>query len=479
MNFLDVIKSNEFLKRAYDFSRYAHLGQKRKNGEPYFNHCLAAAETISTWGLDEVSIASALLHDVIDDTKYSLEDIKKEFGEEVAFLVDGVTKISRIKYRGIETEIENLRKMILALSEDLRVILIKLADRLHNLRTLESLPPFKQKRIALETMEIYAPLAYRLGMQKLSGEMEDLSFKYIYPQENEWLKKNVLDCYEAREKYLEKVKPIILGEMKNMNLESVLIESRAKRYSSLYKKLLRYDMDIEKIYDLVAIRIIMKNVADCYATLGIVHKLWPPLPNRIKDYIALPKPNGYRSLHTTVFCLDKKIIEIQIRTEEMHKENEYGIAAHWAYENFKGTKKYTAGLASYASKKELAWVSQLSVWQKTYNNDPVEFLQSLKIDFFNERILAITPTGEVIDLPVGATPVDFAYQIHSTIGNECVGAKINGRLVALHHELRSGDVVEILTQKGKKPSVSWLDFVKTSGARSQIKAYIRRKRTLR
>lgn len=473
-NLKTILTTSDLVRRAHAFSKNAHKGQKRQNGEPYFNHCVSAASSVSEWGLDEVSVAAALLHDVSEDTQIPIESIKKEFGEEVAFLVDGVTKISRIKYRGVEVEVENLRKMILALSKDLRVVLIKLADRLHNVRTLDALPPPKQKRIALETMEIYAPLAYRLGMQKLSGELEDLSFKYIYPQEYGWLIKNVRDRYEEREKYLDRAKPTLLSELKKAGIVPLVLESRAKRYASLYKKLLRYDMDIEKIYDLVAMRIIMKNVADCYAALGIVHNLWPPLPGRIKDYIALPKPNGYRSLHTTVFCIENKIIEIQLRTKEMHTENENGIAAHWAYENIKGSKKYTARFASFADKKELAWVNQLTAWQSSYQSDPDDFLESLKVDFFKDRIFAVTPRGKVIDLPVGATPVDFAYQIHSDIGNECVGARVNGRIASLNYALRSGDIVEILTQKNKKPSVSWLDFVKTSTAEHHIKLHLKK-----
>jgi len=467
---LDVlIKENNKIKKAYDLAFNLHKGQKRKNGEPYFNHVTATAETIIGWGLDETSIIAALLHDVVEDTGHSLEDIKKEFGEEVAFLVDGVTKLGKIKYRGVERQVENLRKMMLALSQDLRVVIIKLADRLHNMKTLSALPPQKQKRIALETSEIYAPLAYRLGMQWISGELEDLAFPYVYPKEYRWLIENVKEKYEEREAYVEKAKPIIKKILEDAGVEVLKIDYRAKRYSSLYKKLLRWDMDIEKIHDLVALRIVVKNIENCYAALGIVHNNWPPLPNRIKDYIALPKPNGYRSLHTTVFFVDNKITEIQIRTQEMHDEAETGIAAHWAYELSKSTKKYIEGKASFANKRELQWVNQLKNWQNEFSN-PEEFLESLKIDFFKDRIFVITPKGEVVDLPAGSTPIDFAYQIHSDIGNSCSGAKVNGKIVPLDFQLRSGDIVEVNTQKNKKPSESWLDFVKTTNAKNQIKS---------
>ena len=386
-----LIKENEFIRKAYNLAEESHRGQKRKSGDPYLNHVLATAELVWEWGLDQTSVAAALLHDVVEDTGYSLEKIKSEFGDEVAFIVGGVTKLGKIKYRGVERQVENLRKMILALSQDIRVIIVKLADRLHNMRTLNALPPQKQKRIALETMEIYAPIAYRLGMQKISGDLEDISFPYIYPREYRWLIENTQEKYEEREKYLERVKPIVLEAMKKAGIEVVDIDSRAKRYASLYKKLLRpgMNMDIDKIYDLVALRIVVKNIEDCYAALGVIHNLWPPLPNKITDYIALPKPNGYRSLHTKVFCLDNKITEIQIRTKEMHEEAETGIAAHWIYEQVRNLGDYLEKKAPAADKKELYWVQQLRNWQKEFTN-PDEFIESLKIDFFKDRIFAIT-----------------------------------------------------------------------------------------
>ncbi len=459
--------------RAYEFSKSAHAGQKRKNGEPYFSHCLAAAEAIAEWGLDEATVAAALLHDIVEDTGHHLDEIREKFGEEVAFLVDGVTKIGMVRYRGIEGKVENLRKFILYLSQDIRVILVKLADRLHNMKTLYAVHPQKQKRIALETMEIYAPLAYRLGMQRLSGELEDLAFPYLYPQEHKWLIENVKERFEEREKFSQRMKPAIESELQKNEVEFLRVDSRAKRYTSLYKKLLRYDMNVESIYDLVAMRIVVPKVEDCYSALGIIHKTWPPVPHRFKDYIALPKSNGYRSLHTTVFGPENKITEIQIKTEQMHNEAELGIAAHFAYHQAKNTKAYIEKAASVADKKELSWIKQLRSWQQEFTN-PEEFMQSFKIDFFQDRILTLTPKGEVIDLPLGATPVDFAYQIHTEVGNHCAGAKVNGKIATLNHKLRSGDIVEIIIQKNKGASESWLEFVHTGSARNHIKSALRR-----
>ncbi len=462
---------------AFNFAQKAHRGQKRKSGEPYFIHSFNTALKVSQWRLDIPSIAAALLHDVAENTKYTIEDIEKEFGEEISFLVDGVTNLGRLKYRGVEKRAENLRKMILAISQDVRVIIIKLADRLHNMRTLAAVPLNKQKRIAMETTEIYAPLAYRLGMQAVAGELEDLAFFYIYPQEYKWLTQNIKEKYEERQQYIEKVKPIIKKLIKDNNIGLIKIDSRVKRWSSLYKKLLRYNMDLNQIYDTVALRIIVKTVEDCYTVLGIIHHLWPPLPGRIKDYIALPKPNGYRSLHTVVFCLDDKPIEFQVKTLEMHEEAENGIAAHWAYQQAKTDKKYLKDKkVIFAEKKELAWVQQLRGWQKE-RPDSEEFINSLKIDFLKDRIFVITPRGEVVDLPFGATPVDLAYQIHSEIGDQCIGAKVNSKITSLNYKLFSGDVVEILIQKNKKPSESWLNFVKTSVAKKRIHLAIRGKQS--
>ena len=468
-----LTSKSDLIQRAYSFAEKAHKGQKRKSGEPYFNHCLKTAEELARWKLDETTIAAGLLHDVIENTDYTVGDIEREFGSDVKHLVEGVTKLGTVKYRGVETQVENLRKLILAMAEDIRVILIKLADRLHNMRTLGALPPAKQKRIALETMEIYAPLAYRLGMQKISGELEDLSFPYVYPTEYRWLLANVKGRYEKREAYLMKIRPLVLKALKENRIEPVAIDFRAKRYASLYKKLLRYEMDIDKIHDLVAFRIIVKTIEDCYAALGVIHNLWPPVPGRIKDYIAMPKPNGYRSIHTTIICTEGEFVEFQIRTDQIHQEVENGIAAHWAYVETKGTKNYSKRFATLATNKEIAWVEQLRAWQKQFT-DPKEFIDSLKIDFLKDRIFAITPKGEVIDLPQGATPVDFAYHVHTDVGNECVGAKVNGKIVPLDYELHSSDIIEILTQKNKKPSPSWLEFVKTATAKGHIRDTLRK-----
>ncbi len=477
MSVKELAKSNPQspIGRAYAFALKAHAKQKRENGEPYFNHVLATAEILQNWRLDESTIAAGLLHDTVEDTGVPLEKIKADFGEEVAFLVNGVTKLGRIKYRGAKNRLENMRKMVLALSQDLRVVFIKLADRLHNMQTLSALPPVKQKRIALETEEIYAPLAYRLGMQNLAGELHDLAFPYLLPKEERWLNEIALEHYESRKKYLEKIKPILEETLRKNSIKPITIDFRAKRRSSLYQKLLRHGMDMEKIYDLVAMRIVLETIPECYAVLGLIHEQWPPLPGRIKDYVAMPKPNSYRSLHTTVIGPENKIIEIQIRTKAMHEENEYGIAAHWLYEQKrKGEDKISPKKLT----EEIHWVQQLKDWLEKYHSKeekPEEFLQAMKIDFFKDRIFAITPKGDVIDLPAGATPIDFAYHVHSEVGNSCAGAKVNGAIVPLSHVLRSGDVVEILIQKNKKPSEDWLKFVKTTMARDHIKSAFREK----
>ena len=461
--------------RAYGFAEKAHTGQKRKSGEPYFNHVLATAETLAKWHLDDDAIAAGLLHDVVEDTPVTREELVKEFNEEIAFLVDGVTKLSRVKYRGAEAKMENLRKMIVALSEDLRVVFVKLADRLHNMQTLSALPPQKQKRIALETAEIYAPIAARLGMHELAGTLQDLAFPYLNPREERWLKREVSEEYHVRHRYLETAKPLLEDILRQTNIPILNLDFRAKHYYSLYKKLLRYEMDINRIYDLVAIRLILPSVEHCYAALGAIHQHWHPLPGRIKDYIAMPKANNYRSLHTTVIGPNGKYIEIQLRTKEMHEENEYGIAAHWLYKEQRGA----AGNAARNIAETANWVEQLRDWQAKYRSaedDPELFLGAMKVEFFKDRVFAITPQGDVIDLPAGATPVDFAYHIHSDVGHTAVGAKTNGQLVPLNHELQSGDMVEILTQKNKGPSEDWLGFVKSSAARDHIRSALSAKR---
>lgn len=469
----ELRKNSELIDKAYVFAEKAHEGQKRVTGEPYFNHALATGENLANWGMDKTTIAAGILHDVVEDTDITQEELNKEFGKDISSLVDGITKLGQVKYRGDKAQAENLRKLVLAMAEDLRVILIKLADRLHNMKTLAPLPPDKRMRIALETMEIYAPLAYRLGMQGLSGELQDLAFPYAYPSEYEWIVDHVKEQYEERETYLKKLKPSVEKSLRENGIELISISFRAKRYASLYRKLLRNDMAIDTIHDLVAFRIIVKDVEDCYGTLGVIHNLWPPLPGKIKDYIATPKQNGYRSLHTTVLGPKQKVVEFQIRTQEMHLEAENGIAANWAYEESKGSKSYRKRRASKADPKEMAWVEQLRSWQNEFA-DANEFIDAFKIDFLKDRIFTLTPKGAVVDLPYGATPVDFAYHIHTDIGNTCVGAKVNGKIVTLDHELQSNDVVLIITQRNKKPSESWLDFVATSSAKSHIRNELKR-----
>jgi GTP pyrophosphokinase len=468
------------VQKAYGFAAKAHGEQLRKSGEPYIAHPLAVAMTLARLRLNSKTIAAGLLHDVVDDTPVKIEEIEKEFGDEIAFMVDGVSKLGQIKYRGVEGQAVKLRKMFLAMAKDIRVVLIKLADRLHNLRTLKFLPENKRNRIALEALEIYAPLAYRLGMWRIKSRLEDTAFPYVYPDKYKWLLDNIKDRIAKREKYLDKVKNVLQEELKKAGVPILDMHLRAKHFYSLYKKLLRYDMDLNKIYDLIALRIITDTIENCYAALGAIHKLWRPLPGRIKDYIAVPKPNGYQSIHTTVFSLEGKIVEIQIRTEKMHEEAEFGIAAHWHYTERKGLKEYikqalrlgSRQAVSKAPETEIAWVKQLQEWQKEAQ-DPEEFLKGLKIDFFGDRIFVLTPRGDVVDLPEEATGVDFAYAIHTDLGNRCVGIKANGKLIPLDQPLKSGQIVEILVQKTEKPSRDWLRFVKTSQARAKIKRWFK------
>ncbi len=461
------------VRRAYTFAAKAHAGQKRKSGDPYITHPLATALRIAELKLDDETIAASLLHDVCEDTPNTRDALKKQFGEEIAFLVEGVTKLDRLRYRGVERSAESLRKMFLAIAEDIRIVLIKLVDRLHNMHTLGFLPPEKQKRIALETLEIYAPLANRLGIGELRSQLEDLAFPYVYPKEHAWLMTALKDHFEDRKHYVERVKPVVAQNLQNAGIQFLGLDARAKHSYSLYKKLLRYDMDIEKVSDLIALRIIVPTIEDCYATLGIIHNLWTPLAEQMKDYIAVPKPNGYRSLHTTVVGPEEKMVEFQIRTPEMQTEAENGIAAHWAYTEKKGGAGYRKREASFAASHELHWIEQLREWQKEFKR-PEEFVESLKIDFLRDRIFVLTPKGDVINLPEGATPVDFAYAVHTDIGATASGARVNGKMVALDYELRNGETVEIITQKNKKPSRDWMTFVKTSQARKKISAFWRR-----
>lgn len=457
------------LKKAYKFALEAHEGQKRASGEPYIIHPIHAALTLADMSLPVCIIAAGLLHDVPEDTAHTLDEIEKEFGPEITKLVAGITKLGKIKYRGIERYIENLRKMFLAMAEDARVVVIKFADRLHNLETLSALPPKKQYRIALESLEIFAPIANRLGMGEMKGQLEDASFKFVLPKEYEWTRNLVETSERQRHGYLEKVIGLARHDLNDAKIRVMDIHGRAKHLYSTYRKLLKNDRNIAHIYDLIALRVIVPSVADCYAALGIIHGRWTPLKGRIKDYMAQPKPNGYRSLHTTVFCEDGEIVEFQIRTPEMHQAAEYGIAAHWAYSEM--GKKDAISIES-----NIDWVTQLADIQhelkdkKTY----LHSLEDLKIDVFRDRIFIFTPKGDVIDLPEDSTPVDFAYSIHTEIGNTCISAKVNEEVVALNKLLKSGDIVQIITDKNRKgPNPDWLKFVKTHQAKNKIRQYAR------
>ncbi|MCX6765641.1 MAG: RelA/SpoT family protein [Candidatus Moranbacteria bacterium] len=484
----DILKSfkleltderRKMITETYEFAASAHTGQKRKSGEDYIQHSLETAKTLADIGMGSRTISAALLHDVPEDTAVGLEEIEKKFGKEIAKIVDGVTKLGKLRLRGSQKEfyLENLRKMFFAMAEDIRVVIIKLADRLHNMRTLEHLPPEKRKRIARETMEIFVPIANRLGIGEIKGRLEDLAFKYLDPENYEYVKNLEAKYYQEIEKYINQAIKELKKELKNEGIEVIDIYGRAKHLYRLFLKLQRHDMDISQVYDLAAIRIIVSEVADCYETLGIVHKKYHPMIGRIKDYISLPKPNGYQSIHTTVFGPEGKILEIQIRTKRMNDEAEFGIAAHWTYseKEKKGWRKYFFPRKKKVPDEEIAWVGQLQEWQKEIGRDGEEFMEGLKIDFFKNHIFAFTPKGDIIDLPEEATPIDFAYAIHSEIGERAVGAKADGKMVPLDYCIKNGQVIEILTTKESKlPSRDWLNFVKTSVARSHIGRRLRK-----
>ncbi len=437
----------------------AHRGQQRKSGEPYIIHPLATGYILAAMRMDANIIVAALLHDVPEDTSVTLKEIEKNFGKDIASMVGGITKLGKLKYRGAERYIENLRKMFVAMAEDVRVMIIKFADRIHNLSTLKHMEPEKAYRIALESLEIYAPIASRLGMEAFKSQLEDLAFPYIYPREFEQVKALRDQILSEGESLIEKILGQVRQELERSGITFADIHGRKKHLYSFYQKLIKKGWNTENIHDIIALRVIVNDIGDCYATLGVVHKLWRPLKGRIKDYIAQPKPNGYQSLHTTVFYEKGNIIEFQIRTQEMHDEAEYGVAAHWHYDN-SGVK---------LPAKDVVWAKELAHIQKDLLKN-ISDLEELKFDFFRNHIFVFTPKGDVIDLPEDATPVDFAYHIHSDIGNKCSGAKINDQLASLDTPLRSGDVVEIITDKNRKtPSQDWLQSVKTHVARSHIK----------
>lgn len=460
----------EMIRLAYDFADSAHRGQVRKTGEDYIQHPLKTAHYLSRMQVDDATIIAALLHEVPDLTTVTVDAIRKDFGPDVATLVDGVSRLGNVKYRGIDRYVENLRKMFVSIAQDTRIILIKFAGRIHNLETLSVLPEQKQLRIATEVLEIYAPIADRLGIAFLRGELEDRAFPFVYPEEYVRVKASVDPHLQQKEQYLDSVREILEQYFADEGIEVNSISSRVKRLFSTYKKMETLGLtSIEGLYDLVAMRVIVPTVADCYAALGVIHQYWKPLKGRIKDYIAQPKPNNYRSLHTTVFCEDGQIVEFQIRTPEMQYEAEVGIAAHWHYtESQKTSKKITA--------KQLDWVQEILKFQGVSRTTDQEYLKVLKLDIFQHRIFVFTPKGDVINLPDGSTPVDFAFHIHSDVGRRCSGARVNDTLVSLDTPLKSGDVVEIVIEKNRKmPSIDWLKFVKTHIARSHIKQQVRRR----
>lgn len=481
------------IEHAYTFAEEAHKDHKRFSGEPYFVHLFETAKILAEIGMGPISIAAGLLHDSIEDVGVKAETIEKQFGKEILFLVEGVTKLGKLRYSGAERHIESLRKLFVAMSQDLRVLIIKLADRLHNMRTLQYVRPKKRERIALETLQIYAPLAYRLGIRRFSRELDDLAFPYVHPKEYERVKLLMRQKGKESIEHLEKFLKSIKKGLAKSGITDIHTLFRVKGLYSLYRKLDRKEWDIAKVYDISAARIIVPTIEDCYRVLGAIHAIWRPLPGRIKDYIAFPKPNGYRGIHTTIFTGDGSIVEVQIRTDEMHRQAEYGIASHFEYKDRLNPKK-TDGLnvswvkqflpsftwgnkatEPHPGKRVLngdvpSWVKDLASYES--NTEGNEFIENLKTDFFEDRIFIFTPKGDVVDLPVGSSPVDFAYAIHSEVGDHMVGAKVGGKLVSLDTQLRNGDIVEIITKASSHPTTKWIDFAKTTIAKRKIKAFL-------
>lgn len=490
------------ITKAYKFSEKSHANQKRKSGEPYMIHAASTGLGLSEIGMGPRSIAAGLLHDTIEDVGITPEEIKENFGEEILFLVEGVTKLGTLKYRGAKRHTESLRKLFVATSQDIRVVIIKLMDRRHNMLTLQHVPKNKQRRIALETLDIYAPIADRLGMSKLKRELEDLAFPYVYPKESEEMRALLKEQRSVNEKKLVKILKSVKKELGKEGVTDFHTENRIKGEYSLFQKLQRKDQDISKIHDISALRIIVPSVADCYRVLGVIHGMWRPLPGKIKDYIASPKSNGYQSIHTTVFTGQTGIVEIQVRTDQMHREAEFGIASHLAYKDIKAgekgnnslewfmqflplvnkvVKKQTPALtADTQSKKNTkqqpvpGWIKEIAEAQT--EEEPEEYLDEIKSDFFSYRLFTFTPKGDVIDLPIDSSPLDFAYAVHSDIGNHVSGAKINGKLVSLDTKLKNGDVVEIITKKSSSPTQKWLEMAKTALAKRHIRATLQRKK---
>ncbi|MCB6385417.1 bifunctional (p)ppGpp synthetase/guanosine-3',5'-bis(diphosphate) 3'-pyrophosphohydrolase [Megasphaera massiliensis] len=456
----------EDVTKAYHTAEEAHKEQHRVSGEPYILHPLAVAQILADMKIDTTTITAALLHDVVEDTACTLEDLRNEFGREVAFLVDGVTKLSRLNYRTKEDQqLNSMRKMFLAMAKDVRVVVIKLADRLHNMRTLRYMRSDKQKRIAQETLEIFAPLAHRLGIFNIKWELEDLSFRYLEPDKYYDLVDQMKQKRHVREEIVNESIDVLKKALDDAHIHCE-INGRPKHFYSIYKKMKKDNRDLSQVYDLFAIRVIVDDVKDCYGVLGIVHSLWKPLPYRFKDYIAMPKPNNYQSLHTTVIGTRGQPVEIQIRTWEMHDIAEYGVAAHWRYKEGNQTANKDA------FDEKMGWLRNLLEWQDTSN--PQEFVNALKLDAFSDEVFVFSPRGDVIDLPQGAIPIDFAYRIHTDVGHRCVGAKINGKIVPLDYRLKNGDIVEIITSKTGKPSLDWLNIVGSSESRSKIRNWFKK-----
>lgn len=455
------------IEKAYHFAKKAHDGQERKNGEPYFNHVFATAKNLAELHMDAQTISAGMLHDVLEDCAVTEEEFQKAFGEEITFLVQGVTKLGKLKYQGVERHVESLRKFFIAMAKDLRVVIIKLADRLHNIETLEFIKPEKQHRIAIETLEIHARLADRLGIGHLKGELEDAAFPYAYPEEH----KKTLEILKTKKHHDELQVQKMFRKLKKKLAEEKIENStsyRIKHLYSLWQKLKRYDMDINKVYDLIAVRIVVDSIEDCYRVLGVIHRSWRPMPGRIKDYIAVPKPNGYQSIHTTIFTGDGSTVEIQIRTQKMHDEAELGIASHLSYKEL-GKNNLHKTLS-----KNITWAQQLLEWQKDIGSN--EFMDLLRSEVFEQRVYVMTPKGEVVNLPIGATPIDFAYAIHSDIGDHIASAKVNGKIATLSTPLVNGDIVEIETKSSAHPTQKWIEDAKTTQARKKIETYLTGKR---
>src|SRR5919112_628357 len=454
----------ELLRRAYVFSAFEHKGQLRHSGEPYLVHPLEVADLLADMRLDVVAIAAGLLHDIVEDTQTPIERIRELFGADVAHVVEGVTKLGAIQFSSSEErQAENFRKMLLAMVDDIRVILVKLADRLHNMRTLHHLPEERRIKIAQETRDIYAPIANRLGMSKIKNELEDLAFKYLESKPYEALRQRVEGRRRATEGLIEELKTTVSAKLAEAQVPILHIDGRIKRLFSIHQKLKRQKIDLDQVYDFMALRIVTHSIKDCYAALGIIHQTWSPVPGRIKDFIAMPRPNGYQSLHTSVISERGVPFEVQIRTAEMHRHAEEGIAAHWKYKEGR--------IGDHRDERHFQWLRQLLEVQSEVR-DPHEFIQNLKVDLYPEEVYIFTPKGQVKAFPRGATPVDFAYAIHTDIGHQCVGARVNGKMVPLRTRLRNGDIVEIVTTAGHKPSRDWLNFVATSRARNKIRHYI-------